>query len=658
VSGCATNFFSQSPPRNEVQCNAIAEFGHQYFKHYGKQFGGKAIATAKLKLFNQPNFVSRLDISKDLVNPVVQQRQFELSLNDDKLIPVDKRFRNYVALFIPASMASKYLGQTEVKFSGEAIPHSAFLLIPRESFYKGVCRSDIKPILIGSVSSDKNHSLPQLMIGKHDIQQLATALFLDPKSNFEDELKKHYNQNKFVNTEVWPGWMEVRLSPRHSGWLRHIWNKLTKSKLGRVGRVVDTSKYSTTISAPPLKEMFNEQDRIKDGWASVIGDLNRNFSKINKYLATMNQMISDGNIDGKRFAELANKAAYILDAQTKKIQSYRVNIPNDLFVTETGSNYLTSLLNKKLDSIENQYVSVVGRYTEILSNTERGPIDSDKILNRPPLVVGETTVRPVKIDKTVSLGKSNQGTIAIKSVAFLEKVKSADAFKVRIIALADMSESMVARRKMAVDKLKRKVSGNASITRGPVFENEEIDNKGLAFSQKINFDYKYTISFNIPIPYFCGNWYNFWKVCTKSNHISQTNQGTIYGDLIMKLVPVIIPSSMEIKEPYSCGSFLNPKFCFRKIKVTNKEPYNDTYISYGYNLCSEATCPAHSDEMFSKKSTPDLFFLMGIKRNDIFSEKKASFVDGVGGHKYLLLTAETKGQTLGTARLIINTIGG
>lgn len=623
LAGCSSFWGGNKPEPTSVQCNNYASSGHEYFTHYKTSFGNQGIIKAEIELFQQAGVISRLTIPSELKNKLAPQRQFQLAMPDsDTTIPINKRYLDYVAIYIPPKMAAQHLGQGSIEN-----PQSAYLMIPKETFYKGTCREGIEPFLIGSTQSLTGSDLPQLMMGSAELKALTAALYLDENSNDLDTLIAHYG-NKLVNKDTWGHWIDIKIDLHKRGFFRRFWNFLSGSTLGRLGTLNDTGiSFGKTITSPPSTAIITENNYIDTEWKENLINAQKDYLAIDKHIAELKAMLNMTPVNVARFSDKSEWILLKIAEQQSNIKTHgtRMRSEASLFVTNIEIDYLTGLFQKKLNDLYKSYLKVSKLYADAVNVKPGQKINPELILNPPPTLVNGAKIEAVKKpNMSIPLGKFG-GSVPTGVTAYLEPHQQADdsfLYSINLSALANLSQGITAMRQQLTNKIYSAQSCSKRIR----FVNLDIpeDIKSGSYIKPV--DVGLTVRACATITYYvpCGKWYKP-RICKRKKTIS-TNlyDTTARGNL--------------------------------RINVENTG--DDFRLSYNYQLCAHIfLCTSDSDKtpkiIESLKKDPKIaryYEQAGVEINTVMLSK------AINNNSYIVLQAKTKVMSGTAAILALNAL--
>lgn len=498
-------------------CGDFATLGHSYYEQYRKNAGAKPIAQGTLHYYEQEGVLSRLDMSGDLNNALVTQRQFALSTTErGPQLHIEKKLNKYISILIPPAIAAEYLAQQE-----QEKPLAAFLMVPEEAFYKGICRQGVSPFIIGSSLSLSEAALPvpQLMISGEDLKSLVSALYLDRRSNNLEDLATYYKQifqksAGFVNIDTWNGWSEITVKPRHRGFLRRTWNYLSGSLLGQLGTVEGTSRSFGVYNAPPLAKIVTENLAIENRWRARVDSYTVQNSLIQEKVKQVLVMLESPTADGVKLSGDAKIALDAIQSQRDILSNTQASLGDEegYFVTKVEIAYVMNILNNQLDELYSSYSKAMASYASAIAIKPGKPINANLILNPPPAFIEGTEYQAIKTPFSISLAKFG-GNLTADTVVILEPVSQPNKstlYKIRVIGLINLTSSMQQMRAQLDQRIRAEERCSLHIR----FINFDIpDSIGVDQYEK-HVDVGLTVRACATFTYYrpCGNWY--WpKIC-------------------------------------------------------------------------------------------------------------------------------------------------
>lgn len=447
LSACAGFLGIEKPPALVTHCDDFSKLGHAYYQAHNKE-GFKAISSGTLQYFPQEGLISRLDMSGDLEGGPQAQRRFSLGATEaGPGLKVDQRASDYVAILIPPETAAKHLAQQLDK------PLPAFVMVPAEAFYQGVCRQGAAPFFVGSSQSLSETPIPQLTIGEPELKALVSALYLDPRSNSLEELRRHYrdkwfDSQKFVNPDKWGGWSDITVRTRHRGAWRKLWNFLSGSSLGEAGTVDGTSlNIGAAYSTPPLLAITAENSDIESRWRKRLADYATRHGEIDAKVKAVQSLLASPSVNGAAFNAAAQQALAAIEEQRKTLDSSQVSLgyEQDLFVTDIEIAFVVGEFRDKLEQLFGTYRELAERYAAAVAIKPGHAINAGLILNPIPVIVDGVTQQPVKLAPVVISMEKFGGSLTAHIVAFLEPVKQPDdrvLYRVRANGLVNLTSSL------------------------------------------------------------------------------------------------------------------------------------------------------------------------------------------------------------------------
>ncbi len=625
LAGCSSFWGGNKPAPTTTQCNNYASSGHEYFTHHKQRFGNQGLIKAEIELFQQAGVISRLTIPSELENELILQRQFQLAMPDGSAtIPINKRYLNYVAIYIAPNMAAQYLGQGSIDK-----PQSAYLMIPSENFYKGTCREGIEPFLIGPTQSLTGSDLPQLMMGSSELKALTAALYLDEDSNDLDALIAHYGNN-FVNNDTWGHWVDVKIDLHKRGFFRRFWNFLSGSTLGRLGVLNDTGiSFGASITAPPSIAIITENERIRTEWKDHLFTAQKDYLSIDQHIAELKAMLDITPVNVPRFSDKSEWILLRIAEQQKSIAAYAMHMRSEasLFVTDIEIDYLTGLFQKKLDDLYKSYLNVSKQYADAIRVKPGQRINPDLILNPLPTLVNGAKVEAVKKPKiAIPLGKFG-GSVPTGVAAYLEPHQQADGsflYSINFSALANLSQGIAAMRQQLTNKIYSAQSCSKRIRFVNLNIPEDIQNGTYINPVDVGLTVRAcaTITYYVP----CGKWYKP-RICKRKKTMS-TNlyDTTARGNL--------------------------------RINVENTG--DDFRLSYNYQLCAHIfLCTSDSDKtpkiIESLKNDPKIALYYEQTGVEV---KTVMLTKAIDNNSYIVVQAKTKAMSGPAAILVLNALRG
>lgn len=508
--------------------------GHDYFKMQEAKFSGGPIGNAKLVFFPRQGLISRLTLAPNQENPLVKQRRFQVATSDQAPVPELASSRSdYVAVFIPPQTASIHLAQLQ---GGE--PEPAFLLVPREAFYRGVCREGTKPILLGSTESLDQQSLPQIMIGRSALRNMAAALYLDPRSSSPDDLATHYQ--KFVSEQNWGGWIDLEIKRSKRGLLRRFWNWVSGSTLGAPGVLSGTSvSMSRPVRPFSAKGLVGEISSIETAWNDRLSRFAEEMQALDDQLTRLHTLLDQPSADQQQFLTLAADIVAGLETQGSRVQDFgqKMRREQGLFLSAIEVDYLEGRLRTRLLSLHEDYNKVAAHYARAVRIRPGQIIDPDLVLNPISASLNGTPIKPVRRPAiSLPLAKFG-GAFDVQGVAYLEPVKmpsGAELYKVKLTALANLSRNMAALKGQAAAQVRAQQTCELRIR----FVNLDIPDstEGGVYRKPVDVGLTVRACATVDVPYPCPTWRNPLRWCKSRKHI-KTNlyDTTAHGGLQVRI---------------------------------------------------------------------------------------------------------------------------
>jgi hypothetical protein len=389
-------------------------------------------------------------------------------------------------------------------------------MVPHEAFYKGVCRQGVTPFFVGSSHSLSETPIAQLTIGERELKALVSALYLDPRSNSLEELKKHYRDKlsvgqKFVNTDRWGGWSEITVRTRHRGMLRQFWNFLSGSSLGDPGTVDGTSlTIGAGYNTPPLSAITTENSDIENRWRARLEIYNDRHREIEAKVKAVKDLLASPSVNGAAFSAAAQSALDSIEGQRKTLESSQVSLgyEQDLFATDLEIAFVAGEFRGKLEQLYDTYGELAERYAAAVAVKPGHAINSGLILNPIPVIVDGVAQQPVKLAPVAIPVDKFGGNLAVNMVAFLEPVKQPNdkiLYKIRINGLVNLTGSLRDMQGQLEGRIRAEERCSAHIR----FVNFSIPDSIVAGRYEKNVDVGVTTRTCVTMTYYrpCGKWY-------------------------------------------------------------------------------------------------------------------------------------------------------
>ncbi|MEJ2912001.1 hypothetical protein [Pseudoalteromonas sp. C12FD-1] len=486
-------------PPQVTKCDDFSSFAHSWYTHI-KTKKSFPVAKAELNLYPGDSVLSTLKLKDHNRELISDQIFFNGIQGGENKIKILNKMDDYIAILIPPKSSEVNLGQSFYRLGGDPdyLPTPAFLAVPKETFFNGICRKNITPFLISSIENEQIDALPQFNIGRVEFNRLVSGLFLDPDSYDIEALIERISNNRYIDEETWGGWLEVDVDTHR----RNIFHWLFKWPEGRRIDIPDIQ--STEANSLPLDFDITRSEHIDiaKGWLPIIKEYATLSKEIKALSDSLIKKIKDGNITLFIYRQDSSKIYKKISVLDKKIKSYNEQMSHEvaLFITEPEIALYISTMREDLNKSKDAFNNIAHAYSELTNVSSGGLIKPKLFLAGASTVIDDQEVFPSKIEQFKTPTSKLGIVIPASAVAYIEAADNGK-YKVRLNALMSLSDGITKNTGL----LKSKIYAKQSCSKHVDSVNTSIPDKlkGDSYIKDIDIGVEFRTCWTIDVGYPC-----------------------------------------------------------------------------------------------------------------------------------------------------------
>jgi hypothetical protein len=549
-----------------VACDRYSNIAHEYYKSRRDVDGPKEIARATLRTYPDARALSELRLTTGVSDQTllgVTKRYTGTAGNKSPAIGRRWRGDDYVMMLIPPRLAGQHLGQKRVDDDDSArfLDLPAFLAVPSETFFKGVCRSGGTPMLISSLDSVADEGISHFVLSESDLKTLVSSLFLDPRSSDLAALAAYYDQN-FVDASRWQGWITIKIQGRS----RTVFHRIFRSRWGLPATIPGSGESDLAYSDIGLTDLAGEMTRIKTGWKDELHGFRDTIAVAVDGINELERSMSQPDFDADSFDIKATKITETLTNSRTEVTRARdrMRSEEDLFMTGTEIDFLTDVMAKTVDKLGSRLNGLSVRYNRMALED---PFDEKIFLNPLAVEVDRLVVKPLPIADRPLPVPGYAGALPLRARGFLMPGEAPGTFSVNMRALIDMESAYQALRNEVHRQAHAAESCSKQIRR--INDSTMGVRNGDSYERPIDIEIQIRTCVTFDYPAICGKFPKY-KKCTKTHRVITDAARTTARATV----------SFEVK-PLA----------------------KDVVIAYGYSVCAFGwICASDRDELASLRA--------------------------------------------------------